>query len=49
MISMELNEHTGADVKWIQELQARGIPDGEIQKIYDNVQRRREGCEYGSV
>lgn len=42
MITIELNEHSAEDVKYIQELQAMGVPDCVIQTAYDNTNRRRK-------
>ena len=43
MITIQLNDHTAEDVKCIQELQAMGIPDEEIQRLYDiSLQREKK-------
>ena len=39
MINIILNDNTADDVKYIQELQAMGVPDELIQEIYDMVYR----------
>lgn len=46
MVRIELNEHSAEDVKCIQELQAMGVPDGIIQRLYDSAnQRRKDGAD----
>lgn len=35
MITIQLNDHTAEDVRCIQELQAMGLPDEMIQRLYD--------------
>lgn len=41
MITVELNKHTAEDVKIIQELQALGLSDEQIQKAYDRQQYQK--------
>lgn len=41
MITVELNKHTAEDVKIIQELQALGLSDEQIQKAYDREKTKR--------
>ena len=43
MITINLDEYSVDDVRSIQELQALGIPDEKIQKLYDAVCQRRKG------
>ena len=47
MITIQLNEHTAEDVKCIQELQAMGIPDDMIQRLYDSSLKKERKIENG--
>ena len=42
MITIQLNEHSAEDSKAIKELRELGFTDDEIQKLYDNEQKKRE-------
>jgi hypothetical protein len=43
MIKIELNEFTAEDVKLINELKDLGLPEEQIQALYDREQKRRKG------
>ena len=45
MINILLNDNTADDVKCIQELQAMGVPDEMIQRLYDMVYRPNCGAK----
>lgn len=44
MITIELNKYSVEDVKYIQKLQAMGVPDYVIQMAYDSTNQRRKDC-----
>jgi hypothetical protein len=37
MITLQLNDNTVEDMKYIEELRAMGIPDEKIQEYYDMI------------
>lgn len=49
MITIQLNEHSAEDSKYIQELRELGVPDDVIQKAYDNTQKKRVDAEDSEV
>lgn len=49
MITIQLNEHSAEDSKYIQELRELGMSDDVIQKAYDNTQNKRTDVEDSEV